>query len=92
MTGIQVEDLTKTFRGGRMRALDGVSLAVAPGEAFGVIGPNGAGKTTFLGCLLGFLRPNAGRITLDGYEPDDLAVRRVTGYLPERLQPGVEGH
>jgi len=68
-----------------VRALDNVSLSVRPGEAFGIIGPNGAGKTTLLGCLLGFLRPDAGNITLDGRAPDDLAVRRVTGYLPERL-------
>src|SRR5207245_4098290 len=75
--GIVVEGLAKSFRrglaGGRVRALDGVSLAIAPGEAFGIIGPNGAGKTTFLGCLLGFLRPETGRITIDGHDPDDLS-------------------
>ncbi|HVP38576.1 MAG TPA: ATP-binding cassette domain-containing protein, partial [Candidatus Saccharimonadales bacterium] len=54
--GILVESLTKTFRAGQVRALDRVSLAIVPGEVFGVIGPNGAGKTTLLGCLLGFLR------------------------------------
>ncbi|MGH7731964.1 MAG: ABC transporter ATP-binding protein [Candidatus Eiseniibacteriota bacterium] len=89
MTGIQVEDLSKTYRRGlageRVRALIDVSLTIAPGEAFGIIGPNGAGKTTFLACLLGFLRPDAGRITIDGHAPDDLAVRARTGYLPERL-------
>ncbi|MFI5372637.1 MAG: ABC transporter ATP-binding protein [Candidatus Eisenbacteria bacterium] len=88
-TGIVVESLTKTYRrvlsGTAVRALDGVSLTIAPGEVFGIIGPNGAGKTTLFGCLLGFLRPDAGRITIDGHEPDDLAVRAVTGYLPERL-------
>ena len=89
MTGIQVEALTKTYRRGlageRVRALVDVSLTIAAGEAFGIIGPNGAGKTTFLGCLLGFLRPDAGRITIDGHAPDDLAIRSSTGYLPERL-------
>jgi ABC-2 type transport system ATP-binding protein len=85
MDGIQVDNLTKTFRGGTVRALVNVSLEVKPGEAFGIIGPNGAGKTTFLGCLLGFLRPDTGRIRVDGRAPDDLAVRRVIGYLPERL-------
>ncbi len=85
MTGIRIEALTKTYRAGQVRALDGVSLAIAPGEVFGIIGPNGAGKTTLLGCLLGFLRPDAGSITVDGHAPDDLAIRRVTGYLPERL-------
>ena len=87
--GIVVEDLSKTYRRGlageQIRALAGVSLAIAPGEAFGIIGPNGAGKTTLLGCLLGFLRPDSGRVTIDGHDPDDLAVRTVTGYLPERL-------
>src|SRR5262245_31127138 len=89
MTGIRVEGLTKTYRRGfsveRVRALSDVSLTIAPGEAFGIIGPNGAGKTTLLGCLLGFLRPDSGRITIDGREVDDLAVRASTGYLPERL-------
>ena len=66
-----------------------------PGEAFGIIGPNGAGKTTLLGCLLGLLRPDAGRIALDGRPADDLAVRCATGYLPERLvldrwMPGLD--
>ena len=85
MPAIVVDNLVKTFRSGRVRALDGVSLALAPGEAVGIIGPNGAGKTTLFGCLLGFLRPDAGRITIDGHAPDDLAIRSVTGYLPERL-------
>ena len=83
--GIVVEHLTKTYRQGSVRALDDVTLTIAPGEVFGIIGPNGAGKTTLLGCLLGYLRPDSGRITIDGRAPDDLAVRAVTGYLPERL-------
>jgi ABC-2 type transport system ATP-binding protein len=89
MAGIEVSGLSKTyhraFTGTRVHALVDVSLTIAPGEAFGVIGPNGAGKTTFIGCLLGFLRPDRGTIRIDGHAPDDLAVRSVTGYLPERL-------
>jgi ABC-2 type transport system ATP-binding protein len=83
--GIQVEGLRKTFRRGRVRALDGISLEIRSGEAFGLIGPNGAGKTTFLGCLLGLLTPDSGTIEIDGAPADDLSVRRATGYLPERL-------
>jgi ABC-2 type transport system ATP-binding protein len=83
--GIRVENLTKTYRSGRVRALDSVSLEVRPGEVFGVIGPNGAGKTTLVGCILGFLRPDSGHVSVDGLPPDDLAVRAATGYLPERL-------
>jgi ABC-2 type transport system ATP-binding protein len=85
MPFIVVDNLVKTFRSGSVRALDGVSLTVDPGEAVGIIGPNGAGKTTLFGCLLGFLRPQAGRIVIDGRAPDDLTNRAATGYLPERL-------
>jgi ABC-2 type transport system ATP-binding protein len=91
LPAIVVEDLVKTYRrgigglGGRVAALAGVSLTIEPGETVGIIGPNGAGKTTLLGCLLGFLRPDSGRISIDGLAVDDLAVRAATGYLPERL-------
>jgi ABC-2 type transport system ATP-binding protein len=84
--GIEVVGLTKTYGRARTTALAGVSLEVEAGEIFGLIGPNGAGKTTFLGCLLGLLRATEGSIRIDGHEPDALAVRQVSGYLPERLQ------
>ena len=84
---IAVQAVSKTYGrfGRRVQALDGVALEVARGETVGLIGPNGAGKTTLLSCLLGFLRPDRGTITVDGRAPDDLAVRARTGYLPERL-------
>ena len=84
---IAVQAVSKTYGrfGRRVQALDGVALDVARGETLGLIGPNGAGKTTLLSCLLGFLKPDRGTITVDGMAPDDLAVRARTGYLPERL-------
>jgi len=85
---IAVAGVSKTFgRIGarRVQALDGVSLEVRRGETLGLIGPNGAGKTTLLSCLLGFLKPDRGAITVDGKTPDDLSIRARTGYLPERL-------
>ena len=91
MPAIVVENLVKSYAkgmggmGGRVTALAGVSLAIEAGETVGIIGPNGAGKTTLLGCLLGFLRPDSGNISIDGRTVDDLAVRAATGYLPERL-------
>jgi len=85
VTAIHVAEVSKTYRAGRVRALDRVSLEIRAGETFGIIGPNGAGKTTLVGCLLGLLRADSGTISLDGHAPDDLAVRRQTGYLPERL-------
>jgi ABC-2 type transport system ATP-binding protein len=84
---IVVQGVSKTYGrlGRRTRALDGVSLEIRRGETLGLIGPNGAGKTTLLSCLLGFLRPDAGAISIDGLAPDDLAIRARTGYMPERL-------
>ena len=83
---VRVRALRKSF--GRQEVLKGVELDVAPGEVVGLIGPNGAGKTTLMSCLLGFLNPNAGTITIDGLPNDDLDVRRRTGFVPERMNFG----
>ncbi|HUG79776.1 MAG TPA: ABC transporter ATP-binding protein [Burkholderiales bacterium] len=61
---LDVSDLRKSF--GALRACDGISFDVAPGETHAVIGPNGAGKTTFIGQLAGNLRPDSGRILFAG--------------------------
>jgi ABC-2 type transport system ATP-binding protein len=84
---IAVDGVSKTYGrfGRRVQALADVTLHVAKGETLGLIGPNGAGKTTLLTCLLGFLRPDHGTISVGGLAPDDLAIRARTGYLPERL-------
>jgi ABC-2 type transport system ATP-binding protein len=84
---ILVEGVSKTYGriGRRTRALDGVTVEVRRGETLGLIGPNGAGKTTLLSCLLGFLRPDSGRIRIAGRPVADLWVRARTGYMPERL-------
>ena len=63
-----------TFSG--IRALDDVSISVAAGERVGLIGPNGAGKTTLFNCLLGILRPDAGRVLLNGVDVGGWPVHR----------------
>jgi branched-chain amino acid transport system ATP-binding protein len=66
--------VTKRFAG--ITALDHVDLHVGPAEAVGLIGPNGAGKTTLFNCLLGILRPDAGRVDFDGRDVTRWPVHR----------------
>jgi ABC-type branched-subunit amino acid transport system ATPase component/branched-subunit amino acid ABC-type transport system permease component len=63
---LEVENLTVIF--GSVRAVDGVSLSVRPGEVVGLIGPNGAGKSTFIDAVCGYIQPAAGHVTLGGRE------------------------
>jgi ABC-2 type transport system ATP-binding protein len=80
---IVAEHLQKRFGG--VRAVADISLVVPRGARFGLIGQNGAGKTTFIKMLLGITRPDEGRIAILDGDPEDPAVRRRIGYLPERL-------
>jgi len=64
MKAIRVQDLTRDY--GDLRALDGISFEVDPGEVFGFLGPNGAGKTTTIKILTGQLRPTAGQAWVVG--------------------------
>lgn len=64
---IRAEGLTKTF--GRVRALDGLDLDVAPGEVHGFLGPNGAGKSTTIRIILGLIRASGGQVALFGGDP-----------------------
>jgi len=84
LLAVQVSELVKCYAGSDVPALSGISLSIEPGEIFGLIGPNGAGKTTLIGCLLGLLRPDAGTVRIFGKPADCLAVRQITGYVPER--------
>jgi ABC-2 type transport system ATP-binding protein len=65
--GIQAEGLVREFRNGP-RAVDGIELAVAPGEIYGFLGPNGAGKSTTVLMLTTLLPPTAGHATVGGYD------------------------
>jgi ABC-2 type transport system ATP-binding protein len=89
--GVRVEADALTRRFGSNLALDGVSLTIQRGEAFGLLGANGAGKTTFIRCLTGVLLPSGGDIRVDGFSSvsDPAAVRTRVGFVAEtsRLYP-----
>lgn len=82
---IEVEGLTKRF--GALTAVDHLGLQVRPGEIFGLVGPDGAGKTTTMRMLAGVIRPDEGRIVIDGVdvraEPE--RVKRHLSYMPQRF-------
>jgi branched-chain amino acid transport system ATP-binding protein len=73
--GLQVRDVVRAFGG--VRAVDGASLDVEAGSITGLIGPNGAGKSTLFNCVSGFLRPQSGRVLLDGNRIDRRPPHRI---------------
>jgi branched-chain amino acid transport system ATP-binding protein len=73
---LKVDSLSKSFGG--FAALSEVSIAVAPGERFGLIGPNGSGKTTLINCVSGALRNDSGSISFSGEEISGLPAYQRT--------------
>ncbi|PJJ75032.1 protein involved in gliding motility GldA [Thermoflavifilum aggregans] len=71
---------------GAQPAVDDISFDIHPGEVVGFLGPNGAGKTTTMRMITAYLKPASGKIEVCGHDVvrDSLAVKRITGYLPEQ--------
>lgn len=82
---LDIKDLLVTFRKGKevVTALDKISLALPTGRVLGFIGPNGAGKTTTMHSMLGFLKPDAGSISIFGTDVGKSIARSKIGYLQE---------
>lgn len=66
MPAIEVEDLNKSY--GRLRVLKGVSLEIAEGESFALLGPNGAGKTTLIKIITTLIKPEGGKVRIQGID------------------------
>jgi branched-chain amino acid transport system ATP-binding protein len=85
MTMLEVSDIRAGY--GRLEILQGVSLAVAPGEIVGIIGPNGAGKSTLVKSIFGYLMPSSGEIRFEGRDlaglAPDAVMRRGLGYVAQ---------
>lgn len=77
------KDYTVGLRGVRLRALDRVSLTLAPGEICVLLGPNGSGKSTLLKIAAGLLVPTAGRCLVHGEPAGGRAAMCRIGYMPE---------
>jgi ABC-2 type transport system ATP-binding protein len=81
MDTVVIQGVSKAF--GAVRAVRDLSLSVGQGEIIGFLGANGAGKTTTIKMLLGFFRPDGGRVSVLGGDPCEPSSRRRIGYMPE---------
>ncbi|MCF2526535.1 thiol reductant ABC exporter subunit CydD [Yinghuangia soli] len=84
---VRVEDLVVRHADRSTPSVSGASLVLRPGETTALVGPSGAGKSTVLAALLGFVRPDAGRITVDGAELGEFdaeAWRAQIAWVPQR--------
>lgn len=80
---LRIENLTKTY--GEKRAVDNLSLHIAPGEIYGFIGHNGAGKTTTLKAVVGILQFDKGEVFIKGesIRKNPLACKQKIAYIPD---------
>jgi ABC-2 type transport system ATP-binding protein len=91
---IRLHNVSKHYHNGR--GISGVELSVTKGEIFGFLGPNGAGKTTTIRCIMDFIRPDSGSVTIFGNNvasgPEQ--THKLVGYLPSepQLYPNWTGH
>jgi len=82
---IELQQLSKAYNKGQVQAVRNLTLVVRKGELFGFLGPNGAGKTTTIKMAVGLLRPDTGRVLLDGIDAraDPLRAKAILGYCPD---------
>ena len=84
---VEIRDLVKdfhtSFRRQPLRAVDGVSIRIMPGEVYGLIGPNGSGKSTTMKALLGLVAPTSGHCSIFGKDSLKVDSRNDVGFLPE---------
>lgn len=87
MSAIHLDHIIKTYEGGKVIAVDDISLQVEPGKLFGLIGPDGAGKTSLFRILATLLLPDKGTARVLGYDcnKDYKAIRARIGYMPGKF-------
>lgn len=82
---LKLENVTKSYNKGEVKAVDNISFEVKPGEIFGFLGPNGAGKTTTIKMIVGLLKPDNGRILVKGIDnqKNPIEVKKLISYVPD---------
>ena len=81
---IQIKNLTKIY-GGKIKAVDNITLDIIPGEIFGFLGPNGAGKTTTIKMLTGITEKDSGSILVNGLDidKDPISLKKEFGFVSD---------
>lgn len=81
---IDLRGVSKTY-GGKVKALDNISLTIEAGHIYGFLGPNGAGKTTTIKLITGIIKPDGGTILVDGYDVQNepLKSKKCIGFVPD---------
>lgn len=90
---MKLEGKDLRFSYGGKTVLDDISFSVGSGEAIAVLGPNGVGKSTLFRCMLGFLRPQAGELTIDGTNIMEISGRALSqklAYIPQSYNPAFD--
>ncbi|MGE5423887.1 MAG: ABC transporter ATP-binding protein [Syntrophothermus sp.] len=84
---IEIQELSKKYKGADEAAVKGISLEIFPNEIFGLLGPNGAGKTTTISILCGLFPPTTGNVIIDGLDlsthPEE--VKQIIGVVPQDI-------
>ncbi len=85
---IRLENISKSYGGGKVKAVDGLSMTVESGRVFGFLGPNGAGKTTTIKIMTGILNADSGSVWLDDVdlEKEPLQAKRLFGFVPDAFE------
>lgn len=82
---IDIQNISKSYNKGAVKAVDDLNLQVENGEIFGFLGPNGAGKTTTIKMIVGLLNPDRGNILIDGTDirQNPIEAKKKIGFVPD---------
>lgn len=82
---LKLNNISKSYNKGLVKAVDNISLGIKSGEIFGFVGPNGAGKTTTIKMIVGLLKPDNGSITVGGINvwEEPLKAKSMISYVPD---------
>ncbi|MDK2383957.1 MAG: ATP-binding cassette domain-containing protein, partial [Candidatus Korarchaeota archaeon] len=82
---LSYEGVTKRY--GNVQAPKGVTVEFQPSRIHALLGPNGSGKSTLMKMAIGLVKPDSGRVRVDGIDPveDPISARKIVGYAPEEI-------